>query len=119
MFRYQNFLFKQSTPGTKYMKMHISMIPQEIIYLYNIENLKDDTGWCYTRIYKGMYGLKQEDIIANNELQKHLKPYGYAPVRHTPGLWEFKGRDTMFTLVIDDFWSILSQNNVHSTSLIG
>ena len=50
-----------------------------------------------------MYGLKQEDIIANNELQKHLKPYGYAPVRHTPVFWECKGRDTIFTLVIDEF----------------
>ena len=50
-----------------------------------------------------MYGLKQAGIIANNELQKHLKPYGYVTVRHTPGLWECKGRDTMFTLVVDDF----------------
>ena len=28
------------------------------------------------RIDKGVYGLKQSGIIANNELQKHLKPYG-------------------------------------------
>ena len=56
------------------------------------------------RMYKGIYGLKQARIIANNELQKHLKLYGYAPVRHTPGLWDFKGRDTMFTLVEDYFF---------------
>ena len=90
-------------PSPEYMKIHISMIPQEIIDQYNLEILKDDKGWCYMRIEKGVYGLKKAGIIANNELQKHLKPYGYAPVRHTPWLWECKGRDTMFTLVVDAF----------------
>ena len=45
--------------------------------------------------------IKQAGIISNNEIQKHLKPYGYAPVRHSPGLWEYKGRDTMFTPWVD------------------
>ena len=66
--------------------MHISMIPQEIIYQYSIESLKDDKGWCYMRVDKRIYVLKQAGIISNNELQKHLKPYGYAPVMHTPVL---------------------------------
>ena len=55
------------------------------------------------RIDKIMYGLKQAGIIANNKLQKYLKPYEYELVRHTPGLWECKGRDIMFTLVVDYF----------------
>ena len=70
------------------------------------------------RIDKGVYGLKQSGIIANNELQKHLKPYGYASVRHTPGLWECKERDTMFTLAVDEFWSRSPQKNVQCTSLM-
>ena len=70
------------------MKTHISMIPQGIIDQYNIEDLNIDKGWCYMSIDKGMYGLKQAGIIANNELQKHLKAYVYATVRRTPGLWE-------------------------------
>ena len=61
-------------------------------------------------IDKGVYGLKQAAIIANTELQKQLKPYWYAPVRHTPGLWEYKERDTMFTQV--------DNKNVHNTSLM-
>ena len=100
------------------MKMHISMIPQEIIDKYNLEHFKDDKGWFYMIIDKGVYILKQAGIISNNDRQKHLKPYGYAPVRNPPGLWEFKGRHTMFTLVVDDFWSRLLQNNVHSTSIM-
>ena len=48
-----------------------------------------------------MYGLKQAGIIAHNELIKHLAPYGYAPVQHTPGLWKHETRDTIFSLVVD------------------
>ena len=70
------------------------------------------------RIYKAKYVLKQAGIIANIELQKHLKPYGCATVSHTPGFWEYKGRDTMLTLFIDYFLSRLLQKNVHITSLI-
>ena len=73
MFRYQNFLFKNPFPGPEYTKMNISMIPQEVIDQYNIEKSKDNKGWCYTRIHKGMYVLKQAGIIANNELQKTLE----------------------------------------------
>ena len=102
MFRYKKFYLNNPIPGPEYMKMNISMIPQEVIDQYNIEKSKDNKGWCYTRIHKGMYVLKQAGIITNNELQKHLKPYGYAPVRHTTGLWECKGRDKIFTLVVDN-----------------
>ena len=62
-----------------------------------------------------MYGLKQAGIIVNNDLQKQLKPYGYAPVRHTPELWDCKGRDTMFTLVVYAFLvNITSEECAHN-----
>ena len=50
-----------------------------------------------------MYGLKQAGIIANQELHAHLKPCGYEPVRHIPGLWHCTYTDSIFTLVVDDF----------------
>ena len=55
------------------------------------------------RIEKGMYGLKQDGIIANQELVKHMAPFGYHPVQHTPGLWVHGSRKTLFSLVVDDF----------------
>ena len=63
------------------------MIPQEIVIEYDLETIKDEKGWCYMRIDKGMYGLKQAVIIANKELQKHLQPYRYMLVRQIPGSW--------------------------------
>ena len=50
-----------------------------------------------------MYGLKQAGIIAHKALIYHLAPFGYHPARHTPGLWQHETRDTIFTLVVDDF----------------
>ena len=55
------------------------------------------------RIKKGMYGLKQADIISNQELVKHMAPFRYHLVKHTPGLWVHNNRKTLFSLVVDDF----------------
>ena len=55
------------------------------------------------RTEKGVYGLKQDGIIANQELVKHMVPFGYHPVNHIPGLWVHNSRKTLFSLVVDDF----------------
>jgi hypothetical protein len=47
--------------------------------------------------------LKQADLLANQLLQKRLKPFGYYPTRHTPGLWLHNTKPTAFSLVVDDF----------------
>jgi hypothetical protein len=50
-----------------------------------------------------MCGLKEASVLAYDQLKEHLAPYGYAPVRFTPGLWKHNKRRTTFTLAIDDF----------------
>jgi hypothetical protein len=57
----------------------------------------------YIEIIKGMYGLKQAALLANQLLQTRLVPFGYYPARHTPGLSLHKTRRSSFTLVVDDF----------------
>ena len=69
------------------MRIPLKIIPQEIINTYELKALVDKQGWIYMRIEKGMYGLKQASIIANQELVKHMAPFVYHPVKHTPGLW--------------------------------
>ena len=64
------------------MRIPLKFIPQEIIYAYNLTALVYDQGWIYMRIKKGMYGLKQAGIIANQELVKHMAPFVYHPVQH-------------------------------------
>jgi len=86
----------------EYMKMALKLIPQEIIDEYNLTSIAHD-GFIYIQIEKGMYGLPQAGKIANEELQHHLRPFGYKPCPRTPGLWKHDTRQISFALVVDDF----------------
>ena len=99
----KNFYLNNDIPDPEYMKFHISTIPQEIIDKYNLLEIVNNHGFVYVKILKGMYVLKQAGIIAQKSLINHLAPFGYHPYHHTPGIWQYENRDTMFTLVVDDF----------------
>jgi hypothetical protein len=98
----KNYYLGTPLPRFEYMKMQLSRFPKEIIQKYNLNNLAVD-GWVYIEIRKGMYGLKQEGLLANQLLQTRMTPFGYYPARHTPGLWLHKTRPISFTLAVDDF----------------
>jgi hypothetical protein len=98
----KNYYLGTPLPRFEYMKMLLSRFPDEIVQKYNLKALALDS-WVYIEIRKGMYGLKQAGLLANQLLQTRLAPFGYYPVRHTPGLWLHKNRPISFTLVVDDF----------------
>ena len=85
------------------MRIPLKIISQEIIDAYNLTEMVDYQGWIYMCINKGIYGLKQAGIISNQELVKHMDPFVYHPVQHTPGLWVHDNRHTVFSLVVDNF----------------
>ena len=84
------------------MRIPLKFIPQDILDAYNLTALVDNQWWIYMRNEKGMYGLKQAGIIANQELVNHMSPFGYHPVQHTPGLWVHDSRKQI-SLVVDGF----------------
>jgi hypothetical protein len=89
-------------PLYEYMCMLLSRFPEEIVSKYNLNAMVVD-GWVYVEIRKGVYGLKQAGLLANQILQKRLAPFGYYPSRHTPGIWLHKTRPIAFSLIVDDF----------------
>jgi hypothetical protein len=89
-------------PTYEYMRIPLTILPQEIIEKYYLKCLAV-SGWVYLEIRKGMYGLNQAGLLANQLLKKRLKPFGYYPARHTPGLWLQKTKPTAFSLVVDEF----------------
>jgi hypothetical protein len=97
----KNYYLGTPLPRFEYMKMLLSRFPEEIIQKYNLNALA--IGWVYIEIRKGMYGLKQAGLLANQLLQIRLAPFGYYPAQHTPGLWLHKTLPISFTLVVDDF----------------
>jgi hypothetical protein len=98
----KNYYISTPLPRFEYMKMLLSRFPEEIIQKYNLSTLAVD-GRVNIEIRKGMYGLKQAGLLANQLLQTCLNPFGYYPSRHTPGIWLHKTRPISFTLVVDDF----------------
>jgi hypothetical protein len=81
----KSYYLRTPLPRFEYMKMLLSRFPEEIIQKYNLNALAVD-GWVYIEIQKGMYGLKQAGILANQLMHIRLAPFGYYPAWHTPGL---------------------------------
>ena len=94
----KNFYLNNILPDPEFMRITLKIIPQEIIDTYDLKVLVDDQGWIHMRTEKGMYGLKQAGIIANQELLKYMAPFGYHPVKHTPGLWFHDSRKKLLVL---------------------
>jgi hypothetical protein len=61
-------------PRFEYMTVLLSRFPEEIIQKYNLNALAVN-GWVYIEILKGMYGLKQAGLLANQLLQTRLAPF--------------------------------------------
>jgi hypothetical protein len=84
------------------MVINLASLPQETIDKYDLIKLSQD-GKVYTEIQKGMYGLPQAGILANELLQHNRAKDGYRPTTHTHGLWIHDTRPISFSLVVDDF----------------
>jgi hypothetical protein len=98
----KNFYLETPMGRYEYMRIAVHLIPDSIMRHYNL-HAKVKRGYVYLEIRKGMYGLPQAGIIANQLLRKRLAPHGYHECKHTPGLWKHDTRPTTFTLVVDDF----------------
>ena len=93
---------KMNQEDYAYMMVPIEVIPPDIIEKYKLLDLVVN-GKVYVEVSKGIYGLPQAGKLANDQLIKHLEPFGYAPCPHTAGLWRHTTRDISFLLVVDDF----------------
>jgi hypothetical protein len=83
----------------EYMRIPIKLVPQEIIVHYNLLPLFSD-GHVYIEVQKGMYGLSQAGILANQLLARRLAIHGYHHTKLSPGLWRHVIRPIQFTLVV-------------------
>ena len=86
----------------EYFKLSLRDIPDEIIAEYRVHDMAVD-GHIYVEVSKGMYGLPQAGLLANEHLERKLRPFGYRQSTRIPGLWRHLWRPIQFTLVVDDF----------------
>jgi hypothetical protein len=78
-------------------------MPDDVIKHYNLRDKATSDGYIYCKIQKGMYGLPQAGIIAQQLLKERLQKHGYCQSQTTPGLWKHNTHPISFTLVVDGF----------------
>lgn len=87
----------------EYIQMKLSNIPREVIKEYKLQQIATSHGSVYIEANKGMYGLPQAGLLANELLEKRLNKRGYRQSKHVPGLWKHDWQPIQFTLVVNDF----------------
>ena len=98
-----NFYLMTPLARPEYIRVSIRDIPDEIIQEYNLQSIVTDDGMIYIEANRGMYGLPQAGLLANELLEKRLNKRGYYQSKLVPGLWKHEWRPIQFTLVVDDF----------------
>jgi hypothetical protein len=97
--------FYLNTPMACLKFMHIKQpeLPNEFAQIYKLHDLANANVFVSIKIQKGMYGLPQAGILAQELLEKRLNKHAYLQSPITPGLWQHNFHPISFTLCIDDF----------------
>ncbi len=97
--------FYLNTPMEQYKHVCIKLddVSEEIIQQYLLQDKVDSEGFIFIEVRKGMCGLPQAGILAQNLLEKRLNKHGYFQNKAVPGLWTHDSRPISFTLVVDNF----------------
>ena len=72
----------------KYVRIKID-VPEAIIVEYKLHEKVTTDGHVYVEIQKGMYGLPQAGILAQQLLEQRLNQHGYSQSKAVPGLWTY------------------------------
>ncbi len=69
----------------EYFRMKLELFPDDIIEEYDLRNKVNANGNVHCEVRRGMYGLPQAGIIAQELLEKRLLKAGYTQSKVTPG----------------------------------
>jgi hypothetical protein len=109
----KDFYLQTSMRSWECMGLKITDIPDKVIKHYNLKSLVTQEVYIYSEITKGMYGLPQSGIIAQELPEKRLAEYGYHQSKIINSLWKHKTRPIYFCLVVDNFAvKYVNQDNV-------
>ncbi len=98
-----NFYLMTPLLRPEFIGLKLTDIPNEVIKEYNLKEKATKNGSIYIKAKRGMYGLSQAGLLANELLEKRLNKHGYRQSKLVPGLWKHDTQPIQFTLVVDDF----------------
>ena len=82
-----NFYLMTPLKRPEYICISIKDIPDEIINKYKLRNIVDDKVSIHIQANRGMYGLPQAGLLANELLEKRLNNRGYRQSKLVPVFW--------------------------------
>ena len=99
----KDFYLNTQMERPEYMQMKLRDLPQEFVDMYDLTKKVEDNGNLSIKIQKGIYGLPQAGILAQQQLEQQLNDQRYQQSPITPGLWKHNTQISSFTLYVDDF----------------
>ena len=74
-----------------YMFLPLDLIPSEFSKANKLKEISKN-GKVYINITKVIYGLPQDGLLANKQLQRSLFKEGYFPCKDSIGIWKHQYR---------------------------
>ena len=85
----------------EYIRITRKQLPDETMVEFQLDQYLDKDV-VYFEVNKGMYGLKQAGLLANERIVKLLAEHDYIQSKYVPCLFRSKDKRTSFCLVVDD-----------------
>ena len=98
-----DFYSKTPMACSEYMRLKLSDLSNSVVQHYNLDEKTTREGYVYEEINRGMYGITQEGLIAQQLLGKGLNKKCYHQSEINPEIWKQKWRLICFSLCVDDF----------------
>lgn len=87
----------------EYIKLLLRDIPAEGIKECNMMQKSTKDGSVYVQVRRGMYGLPQAGLLAQEQLIESLGEHGYYHIKMVTDIWHHQAWPITFTLLVDDF----------------
>ena len=85
------------------MRLKLSNLLDNVIFQYNMRGKVAKDEYVYTEIFRGMYGLSAEGILAQRLLKKRLNKEEYKQIKVTRGFWTHNWCPVSFSFWVDYF----------------
>ena len=102
-FYIKDFYLNTPMKWREYMRLELSDLHEYFINKYKLTAKTTKDSYMYIKICKGMYGLLQSGILAQQLLGQRLNERGYRHISLTPGYRKHDRRPIYFTLFVEKF----------------
>ena len=83
----KNFYLNTPSARYEYLRLKLINLPEDVIEQYGLKDKATSDGYVYVDIRKGMYGLPQAGLLAQELLEQRLMKHRYTQKKVTPGFW--------------------------------